>query len=90
MMTRLLKALVGFYRKAVSPYVQPRCIYVPTCSKYAMEALDRYGALRGGLLVVWRILRCNPFARGGYDPVPEHFTLRRQYHVYPQRKPKKG
>lgn len=82
-MKRLFKAIIRFYRKAISPYMQPHCIYVPTCSGYALEAVERFGAFRGGLLVVWRILRCNPFSRGGYDPVPDHFTLRRLYKVYP-------
>ena len=51
--------------------VYTHCIYIPTCSEYALEAIEKYGAFKGGLLTVWRILRCNPFAKGGYDPVPE-------------------
>ena len=50
--------------------VYTHCIYIPTCSEYALEAIEKYGAFKGGLLTVWRILRCNPFAKGGYDPVP--------------------
>ena len=46
------------------------CIYTPTCSQYGIEAIEKYGVLKGGLLTAWRILRCNPFAKGGYDPVP--------------------
>ncbi len=46
------------------------CIYTPTCSQYAIEALEKHGAIKGSLLTIWRILRCNPFAKGGYDPVP--------------------
>ena len=61
--------LLRTYKWAVSPLFPPACRYVPTCSEYAMEAVDRYGALRGGLMTVTRILRCHPFARGGYDPV---------------------
>ena len=57
------------YKWAISPMFPPACRYVPTCSEYAMEAVERYGALRGGLLAVARLLRCHPFARGGYDPV---------------------
>ena len=46
------------------------CKYIPTCSQYGIEAIEKYGAFKGGALAVWRILRCNPFAKGGYDPVP--------------------
>ena len=69
-MKRILKALIRFYQVAISPY-RPRCCnYIPTCSQYALEAIRRYGALKGGALALWRILRCNPFSHGGYDPVP--------------------
>jgi uncharacterized protein len=57
------------YKWALSPMLPPACRYVPSCSEYAMEAVDRYGALRGGLIAFWRLLRCHPFAKGGYDPV---------------------
>ena len=68
---RLLLFLIRFYRKYLSPLkTRYHCIYVPTCSEYALEAIEKYGALKGGLLAAWRILRCNPFAKGGYDPVP--------------------
>ena len=69
-MKRLMLALIRFYRRAISPYTAPTCRYIPTCSQYAIEALTKYGVIKGGLLAVWRILRCNPFAKGGYDPVP--------------------
>ena len=69
-MKRLLIALVRFYRTAVSPYRPPCCRYYPTCSQYALEAIEKYGALKGGWLAFKRILRCNPFHKGGYDPVP--------------------
>jgi len=62
-------ALLRAYKWAVSPMFLPACRYVPTCSEYAMEAVDRYGIFRGGALSMWRLLRCNPFARGGVDPV---------------------
>ena len=62
---RLLRA----YRWAISPMFSPACRYVPTCSEYAMEAVDRYGMMRGGRMAIWRVLRCHPFAKGGYDPV---------------------
>lgn len=70
MKTVLIK-LIEFYQKYLSALKgRATCIYTPTCSQYAIEALQKYGALKGGLLAVWRILRCNPFAKGGYDPVP--------------------
>ena len=70
MMKRLFLALIRFYRAAVSPYRPPCCNYIPTCSQYALEAIEKYGALKGGWLAFRRILRCNPFHKGGYDPVP--------------------
>ena len=70
MMKRVLIALVKFYRKYISPLRPPCCRYYPTCSQYALEALEKYGALKGGWLALRRILRCNPFHKGGYYPVP--------------------
>ena len=67
------KAMLGmirFYRGAISPYTPAACRFRPTCSVYAQEAIEKYGALKGGGLAVRRILRCNPFHPGGYDPVP--------------------
>lgn len=65
------------YKRWISPALPASCRYVPTCSEYAMEAVDRYGVLRGGMKAWWRILRCHPFVNGGYDPVvPEHMELR--------------
>lgn len=61
--------LLRGYKWAISPMFPPACRYVPTCSEYAMEAVERYGAVRGGLMTLIRLLRCHPFARGGYDPV---------------------
>jgi uncharacterized protein len=61
--------LLRGYKWAISPMFPPACRYVPTCSEYAIEAVDRYGALRGGLMAIWRLLRCHPFVRGGFDPV---------------------
>ena len=57
------------YKWVVSPMFLPACRYVPSCSEYAMEAIDRYGVARGSLLAIWRVLRCHPFAKGGVDPV---------------------
>lgn len=70
-MKKILIALIHFYQRAVSPYTKARCKYCPTCSQYGVEAIQRFGALKGSALAVWRILRCNPFSKGGYDPVPE-------------------
>jgi uncharacterized protein len=65
----LLVALLRFYKAAVSPLLPPSCRFVPTCSEYAMEAVQKYGALRGGWMGVRRLLRCHPFHPGGFDPV---------------------
>jgi putative membrane protein insertion efficiency factor len=62
-------ALLRAYRWAVSPLLPPACRYVPTCSEYAMEAVERYGAIRGSAMAAWRVLRCHPFTRGGVDNV---------------------
>ena len=71
-MKRILLALIRFYRRELSPRKRkPCCRYFPTCSQYAVTAIERYGALKGSRLAAWRILRCNPFSKGGYDPVPE-------------------
>lgn len=65
----LLKG-IGIYRKGISPLTPPSCRFRPTCSAYAMEAIRLHGALKGSALAIWRILRCNPLSKGGYDPVP--------------------
>ena len=69
-MRHLLMAIVRFYRVAVSPWTPPSCRYDPTCSAYALEALERHGAVRGSWLAFRRILRCHPWGGSGYDPVP--------------------
>ena len=70
-MKRILIGLIKFYRAYLSGLkMAPTCKYIPTCSEYGIEAIEKYGALKGGLLAVGRILRCNPFSKGGYDPVP--------------------
>ena len=69
-MTRILLVLIRVYQRFVSPYTPPSCRFYPSCSTYAVDAIARYGAWRGGYLAVRRLLRCHPFHAGGYDPVP--------------------
>ena len=70
-MKKIFIGLIKFYRKYLSGMKTiPTCKFIPTCSEYGIEAIEKYGALKGGLLTIWRILRCNPFSKGGYDPVP--------------------
>ncbi len=64
----LLVGLVRLYQLALSPHLPPTCRFTPSCSQYAIEALGRYGALKGTVLAVWRVLRCNPWGGSGYDP----------------------
>ncbi len=74
-MRRALLMLIRFYRKCVSPLLPACCRYRPTCSQYGLTAVERFGAMRGGWLTLLRILRCNPFCRGGWDPVPLQFDF---------------
>ncbi|MCC4371200.1 membrane protein insertion efficiency factor YidD [Limosilactobacillus reuteri] len=77
-MVRILSDLIRWYQQGVSAQRPFRvCRFTPSCSQYMLEALQRFG-LKGILLGSWRLLRCQPFSRGGYDPVPNHFTFRRQ------------
>lgn len=69
MLTRLLSGLIGLYQRLISPLRPPRCRFYPSCSTYARQALARYGPLRGGVLALWRLLRCGPWSRGGFDPL---------------------
>ena len=69
MIKKLCLLLIRFYRVFLSPLKPPSCRYIPTCSEYAMIAIERYGALKGGWMAVKRVLRCHPFHKGGYDPV---------------------
>lgn len=66
------------YRLLLKPWLGSACRFEPTCSAYALVALQRHGALRGGVLAGWRLMRCHPWCDGGCDPVPAHFTLRRE------------
>jgi uncharacterized protein len=74
--TRVVLTPVRLYRRVISPALPRRCKYHPTCSAYAMQAIERYGILRGAVLAGWRILRCNPFSHGGYDPVSAQTLFR--------------
>lgn len=69
-MKKVLIAGIRLYQKYISPMKRTRCPYIPTCSQYGLEAIQKYGAVKGSFLAVWRILRCNPFSKGGFDPVP--------------------
>ncbi|MGN0473346.1 MAG: membrane protein insertion efficiency factor YidD [Lachnospiraceae bacterium] len=69
-MRKILIAIIKFYQKNISPMKRTKCPYYPSCSHYGLEAIQKYGALKGGCMAAWRIVRCNPFSKGGYDPVP--------------------
>ncbi len=69
-MKKLFLWLIRFYRREISPHTPPSCRFSPTCSEYAAEAIEKYGAAKGGWLALRRILKCHPFHHGGYDPVP--------------------
>lgn len=68
-MKEILIFLIKLYRKYISPLKRPCCRFYPTCSQYSIEAISKYGALKGGIMAIKRILRCHPFNKGGYDPV---------------------
>lgn len=74
-MKRILTEPIKFYRKNISPHTPPSCRYHPTCSSYALQAIEKHGAVKGGVMATARILRCNPFVEGGVDEVPDHFTI---------------
>lgn len=78
-MKKFFLKLIRFYQRHISVHTPPACRFQPTCSQYAYTAIERFGVLKGGWLAIRRLLRCNPFCRGGYDPVPEAppTTLRR-------------
>jgi putative membrane protein insertion efficiency factor len=76
-MKHLMIGLINLYRKFISPIKPPCCRFTPTCSAYALEAFKKRGFFVGFILTTWRILRCNPFSKGGYDPVPEKGFRRR-------------
>ena len=67
-MKNILIYLIRVYQKYLSPLKSTKCPYIPSCSQYGLEAIQKYGAIKGSLLALWRIIRCNPFSKGGYDP----------------------
>jgi hypothetical protein len=69
-MKKILLHLIKGYQKGISPYFPGRCRYIPTCSNYAYEAINKYGTVKGGWMAVKRVCRCHPLHKGGYDPVP--------------------
>jgi hypothetical protein len=70
MLRWLALKLIRFYQVAISPWLPPSCIYEPSCSQYGVEAISKYGFFKGGSMTVKRLLRCGPWSKGGYDPVP--------------------
>lgn len=70
MIKKLFLFLIRLYQKCISPALGPHCRFTPTCSQYAFEAISKYGIFKGGFLTVRRLLKCHPFNKGGYDPVP--------------------
>ena len=77
-MKKIFIFIIKAYHKYISPLLPGACRFTPTCSVYTVRAIERFGVIGGLILGVWRILRCNPFCKGGYDPVPKKFTLKRQ------------
>lgn len=69
-MKKILIVSIRFYQRYLSPLKGTKCPYIPSCSQYGIEAIEKYGVWKGGALALYRIVRCNPFSKGGYDPVP--------------------
>jgi uncharacterized protein len=80
---RAVLAPVRAYQRWISPSRPRRCRFEPTCSAYAVESVERFGVIRGLTLAIYRVFRCNPFSHGGFDPVPDRFTLRGLGHIHP-------
>lgn len=72
-MKRILLSLISLYKRFISPVLPGKCKFSPTCSTYAAECIKKHGAVKGSMLAAWRILRCNYFSKGGFDPVPDNF-----------------
>ncbi|MGL5260589.1 MAG: membrane protein insertion efficiency factor YidD [Lachnospiraceae bacterium] len=69
-MKKIIISIIQIYKKYISPLKSTKCPYIPSCSDYGLEAVRKHGVIKGSVLALWRILRCNPFSKGGYDPVP--------------------
>ena len=78
-----LLALIALYQRWISPAFPRRCRYEPTCSAYAAEAIREVGPVRGSVLAAWRVLRCNPFSKGGIDDVADRRLFRERHHPHP-------
>lgn len=76
-MKKLFIHMIKLYQKYISPMKSTKCPYYPSCSVYGLEAIERYGAFKGGMMAAWRICRCNPLSKGGYDPVPDDKSNRK-------------
>ncbi|CZQ98841.1 hypothetical protein SAMN04488048_11185 [Trichococcus flocculiformis] len=76
-MKKFFIGLIRGYQRFISPLFPPSCRYYPTCSNYSVQAIQKHGAIKGSIMGISRILRCHPFVKGGYDPVPEKFSIRR-------------
>jgi uncharacterized protein len=76
LLREVLLAPLHLYRRVISPALGPHCRYHPSCSEYALEAVREYGVIRGGVLAAWRVMRCNPWSRGGVDPVARQTVFR--------------
>jgi len=71
MLKKLFIGAIRFYQKSISPYIDKNCIYTPSCSEYTIQAINEFGVIKGTYYGIKRILRCHPFAKGGYDPIPK-------------------
>ncbi|MGP7818364.1 membrane protein insertion efficiency factor YidD [Niallia sp. 01092] len=79
-MKKIFIILILFYQKIISPLTPPTCRFYPTCSSYGLEAIRKYGALKGGFLTIKRIVKCHPFHPGGIDPVPDEWPRKKHHH----------
>lgn len=87
-MKYLLMGIIRIYKKIIYPLFPPCCKYYPTCSSYALDAVGKFGFIRGGWLALWRVLRCNPWSMGGVDYVPEKFDILGRHNKKSKRKEK--